>query len=160
MDGAQARGNFLVSVAGGGGAGELSRGSWPSIREGSRLISYPMTTSSRAPEVRSISRALLASAAGRERRALVQRALPLLLLGVAIVGVPALLLSSSGLSRLERLEAEREAARLEVSRLAKRVELLQARVHAIKTDPDEVERVARDQLGLVRQTDVVFHFRK
>lgn len=119
-----------------------------------------MATSFRAPEVRSISRALLTSAAGRERRALLQRALPILLLGVAIVGVPGLLLSSSGLSRLDRLRAEREAAQLEVSRLGKRVELLRARVRAIKTDPDAVERVARDQLGLVRQTDVVFHFRK
>lgn len=102
----------------------------------------------------------MTSAAGRERRALLQRALPILLLGVAIVGVPGLLLSSSGLSRLDRLRAEREAAQLEVSRLGKRVELLRARVRAIKTDPDAVERVARDQLGLVRQTDVVFHFRK
>jgi len=91
---------------------------------------------------------------------LVQRALPILLLGVAIVVVPALLLSSSGLFRLERLEAEREAARLEMSRLGKQVEVLRARVTDIKTDPNAVERVARDQLGLVRQTEVVFHFQK
>lgn len=107
-----------------------------------------------------MSRAVSTSAAARERRALVQRALPLLLLGVAIIAVPAMLLSSSGLFRLERLETEREAAQLEMSRLGKQVEVLRARVAEIKSDPDAVERVARDQLGLVRQTEVVFHFQK
>lgn len=102
----------------------------------------------------------MTSAAARERRALIQRILPLLLLGLAIVAVPAMLFSSSGLARLDRLEAEREAARLEMSRLGKRVEELRARVRHIKADPDAVERVARDQLGLVRQTEVVFHFHK
>lgn len=100
------------------------------------------------------------SAAVRERRALVQRALPLLLLGLALVAVPSMLFSSSGLARLERLESEREAANLELSRLGKEVEQLRARVRLMKTDPDAVERVARDQLGLVRQTEVVFHFQK
>lgn len=119
-----------------------------------------MASPLRAPEVRSISRSVLTSAAARQRRALVQRALPLFLLGLAIFGVPAMLFSSSGLTRLERLEAEREAVHLEMSRLGKQVEELRARVRDIKTDPDAVERVARDQLGLVRQTEVVFHFQK
>lgn len=107
-----------------------------------------------------MSRVVSTSAAARSRRALVQRALPLVLLGVAIVVVPAMLLSSSGIFRLERLETEREAAQLEMSRLGKEVEVLRARVEDIKSDPNAVERVARDQLGLVRQTEVVFHFQK
>lgn len=82
------------------------------------------------------------------------------LLALAALGVPALLISSSGISRLERLRIERETAELEISRLGKRIEELRAQVTRIKTDPDAVERVARDQLGLVRQTEVVFHFHK
>ncbi len=100
------------------------------------------------------------SSAQRERRALIQRALPLGLLALAALGVPTLLISSSGISRLERLRIERETAELEISRLGKRIEELRAQVTRIKTDPDAVERVARDQLGLVRQTEVVFHFHK
>lgn len=117
-----------------------------------------MSSRRRMPEVRSISRIVPTSATARQRRALLQRVLPLALLGCTAVVVPSLLFSSSGLSRLDRLEVEREAAELEVSRLNKRVEVLKARVRQMKTDPDAVERVARDQLGLVRQTEVVFHF--
>lgn len=113
-----------------------------------------------APEIRSVSRPSTLGAAQRERRALVQRVLPLALLALALVGVPALLVSSSGLSRLGRLRTERETAELEISRLGKQIEELRAQVKSIKTEPDAVERVARDQLGLVRQTEVVFHFQK
>ena len=47
---------------------------------------------------------------------------------------------------------------LEISRLSKRIHELRARTEAVRTDPLEVERVARDKLGLVRRTEVVFQF--
>ncbi len=100
------------------------------------------------------------SASSRRRRALLQRLLPILLLAVAIVGVPALLFSTSGLSRLDRLERERQEAELEMSRLGKQIDELRAEVREVREEPAAVERVARDELGLVRQTEVVFHFKK
>ena len=37
---------------------------------------------------------------------------------------------------------------------------LRAQVKRIKDDPAAVERVARDELGLVRQTEVIFQFKE
>jgi cell division protein FtsB len=84
--------------------------------------------------------------------------LPLLVLSLGILGMPALLLSSGGLQRLDRLQAERETVELEISRLSKRIEHLRSSAQALKSDPTAVERSARDELGLLRRTEIVFHF--
>jgi cell division protein FtsB len=44
--------------------------------------------------------------------------------------------------------------------LAQEIRELRAEVRQIKQDPAAVERVARDELGLVRQTEVVFQFKE
>lgn len=90
--------------------------------------------------------------------ALLQRVLPIAVLVVAAVSVPVMILSADGLGRLKHLEAEKERADEEVSRLSEQISRLRAEVRRIKDDPATVERVARDELGLVRQTEVVFQF--
>lgn len=75
------------------------------------------------------------------------------------LGAPILLLSSGGVARLDRLSSEQESVELEISRISKRIEHLRAEARALKHDPTQVERVARDQLGLVRRTEIVFQFR-
>jgi cell division protein FtsB len=87
-----------------------------------------------------------------------QRVLPLLVLAVAVVSVPFLMLSPSGLPRLRNLEEERRRANEEISRLGSQITALRAEVSRIKSDPAAVERAARDELGLVRTTEVVFQF--
>lgn len=87
-----------------------------------------------------------------------QRALPLGLLGLALVAVPVLVWSPSGLPRLERLKSERDQMRDKAARLSEEIRELQAEVARVKSDPSHVEQVARDELGLVRQTEVVFQF--
>jgi cell division protein FtsB len=69
-----------------------------------------------------------------------------------------MILSPHGLSRLERLKGERERSDEEISRIAQEIRELRAEVAEIRTSPAAVERVARDELGLVRQTEVVFQF--
>lgn len=91
---------------------------------------------------------------------LVQRILPLGVLGLALVSVPVLVLSPDGLSRLEHLKQEKRRADEEVSRLSQQISELREQVARIKDDPALVERVARDELGLVRKTEVVFQFRE
>ena len=91
-------------------------------------------------------------------RAALQRVLPLLVLALGALGTPWLLISTGGTARLARLEHEREQVELEISRLAKRIHELRARTRAVKSEAREVERVARDKLGLVRATEVVFQF--
>ena len=87
-----------------------------------------------------------------------QRVLPLIVLAVAAISVPVLMLSPTGLPRLRNLEEERRRANEEVSRLGSQIARLRAEVARIKTDPAAVERAARDELGLVRTTEVVFQF--
>lgn len=95
----------------------------------------------------------------RRELLLAKRVLPLIIVGVAIVSVPLMILSPEGLARLEHLEQEKKRADEEVSRLSSQIRKLRAEVRRIKDDPAMVERVARDELGLVRQTEVVFQFR-
>jgi cell division protein FtsB len=89
----------------------------------------------------------------------VQRVLPLAVLALAAISVPMLMLSATGLPRLESLRDEKVRADEEVSRLSQEIWELRAEVTRIKDDPAAVERAARDDLGLVRRTEVVFQFR-
>ena len=88
----------------------------------------------------------------------VQRLLPLAVLAVAAISVPMMMLSTTGLPRLQGLREEKVRADEEVSRLSQQIWELRAEVARIKDDPAAVERAARDELGLVRRTEVVFQF--
>jgi len=84
--------------------------------------------------------------------------MPLAVLAVAAISVPMLMLSATGLPRLQGLREEQVRADDEVSRLSQQIWELRAEVARIKDDPAAVERAARDELGLVRRTEVVFQF--
>lgn len=84
--------------------------------------------------------------------------MPLAVLVAAIISVPVMLMSPTGLTRLENLRRERAEAEREVTRLSREIRRLRAEVRRVKKEPAAVERVARDELGLVRQTEIVFQF--
>jgi cell division protein FtsB len=88
----------------------------------------------------------------------VERILPVTILVVAAVGAPALMFSSEGLPRLRSLEAEIAQVRAENAELARVNAQLHLKVRHLKQDPQAAERLARDELGLVRNTEVVFQF--
>jgi cell division protein FtsB len=69
-----------------------------------------------------------------------------------------MMLSATGLPRLQGLREEKVRADEEVSRLSQQIWELRAEVARIKDDPAAVEQAARDELGLVRRTEVVFQF--
>lgn len=89
---------------------------------------------------------------------LVERALPLTILAVAVVGAPVMILAPQGLPRLRALENELGEVRGENQELRRQIERLRGEVSHLRDDPAAVERIARDELGLVRQTEVVFQF--
>jgi len=91
---------------------------------------------------------------------LLQRLLPLIVLGVAVISVPIMIFSPDGLARLRALEEEKRRADEEISRLSAQIQEYRVQVRRIKEDPAFVERAARDELGLVRQTEVVFQFKR
>jgi cell division protein FtsB len=90
---------------------------------------------------------------------LVERLVPLGMLLVAAVSVPVMLWSPSGLPRLDALRGQRETLGLEVARLEREIERLRFEAQSIKTSPSSIERVARDELGLVRRTELVMQFK-
>jgi cell division protein FtsB len=89
-----------------------------------------------------------------------ERVLPLGVLATTLMVVPYLIWSDSGLPKLNRLRAERDGVFEKVSRLEQQITQLRAEVERVKSDPSAVEQAARDELGLVRQTDVVFQFQR
>ena len=107
---------------------------------------------------RSVSRNVSTTVVARKRRNLLYRGLPLALLCFGVLSTSWLLFSQGKFSQIEKLKSEHKAVELEISRLTSRIEFLKARAEALKNDPIAVERAARDQLGLVRQTEVVYHF--
>jgi cell division protein FtsB len=86
--------------------------------------------------------------------------LPASLLLVSATSVPLLIWSPTGLARLEALEQQRKGLQLEVQRLEREIDRLRIQAESVKTSPASIERVARDELGLVRQTELVMQFKK
>ena len=91
---------------------------------------------------------------------LLQRALPVAVLALALVSVPILIFQPEGLPRLRGLERELADVTAENQELKRDVGKLRADVRDLRDDPAAVERIARDQLGLVRKSEVVFQFGK
>ena len=90
--------------------------------------------------------------------ALVERALPIAVLVVAAIGAPVMILSPQGLPRLRGLQRELADVEEDNAELRRQIEALRGKVARLRDDPSAVERIARDDLGLVRQTEVVFQF--
>lgn len=90
--------------------------------------------------------------------AFVERVLPIGIMAVALVGAPILIFSPEGLPRLRGLEREMASVEEENTRLEREIEDLRGHVERLRDDPAAVERIARDDLGLVRRSEVVFQF--
>lgn len=94
----------------------------------------------------------------RRATRLAERVLPVAVLVLAVVGVPVMIFAPTGLPRLRGLERELGDVDEENAELRRDIEALRGRVARLRDDPAAVERIARDELGLVRQTEVVFQF--
>lgn len=88
----------------------------------------------------------------------IERVLPGAILVVAAVGAPVMIFSSDGLPRLRSLERELRQVDRENAEQRRQIEFLRKTVHGLKDNPHAVERIARDELGLVRRNEVVFQF--
>lgn len=86
------------------------------------------------------------------------RGLPLAVLTVSLVAVPVLVLEPQGLPRMRALDKELTQVEAENQELRRDVTRLRSEVHELRENPAAVERIAREQLGLVRRSEVVFQF--
>ncbi len=87
-----------------------------------------------------------------------ERALPIAILVLAVIGVPTLVFQPEGLPRMRGLEKELAGVTSENETLRRDVAKLRADVKELRDDPAAVERIARDQLGLVRKSEIVVQF--
>lgn len=90
----------------------------------------------------------------------IERVLPVIVLITAAVGAPVMIFSPQGLPRLRGIERELADVEQENAELRRQVDALRGRVTRLREDPAAVERIARDELGFVRQREVVFQFPK
>ncbi len=84
--------------------------------------------------------------------------LPFGLLVMAIVAVPLRILDPQGLPRYRALSEELVQIEGENERLEHEVRDLGRDVDALRSDPAAVERIARDELGMVREGELIFQF--
>lgn len=88
------------------------------------------------------------------------RGLPLAVLTVSVLAVPVLLLEPAGLPRMFALEKELAGVQAENTELRRDVGKLRSEVKDLRENPAAVERIAREHLGLVRKSEVVFQFER
>ena len=87
-------------------------------------------------------------------------ALPLLILAVAVVGVPVLVFEPQGLPRLRSLERDLDQVDAESRALEREIARLRVQNALLKDDLATIERVARQELGLVRKSEIVLQLPK
>jgi cell division protein FtsB len=84
--------------------------------------------------------------------------MPLGLLLFAILFVPARILDAEGLPRYRALRAELQQTRQNNARMRRQVHELTQQVARLRNDPQAIERIARDELGMLRSDEIVFQF--
>jgi len=88
------------------------------------------------------------------------RGLPLAVLTVSLIAVPVLVLEPEGMPRMRALDKELKDVEADNAELRRDVARLRTEVKDLRENPVAVERIAREQLGLVRKSEVVFQFDK
>ncbi|MCA9606901.1 MAG: septum formation initiator family protein [Myxococcales bacterium] len=84
--------------------------------------------------------------------------LPFGLLVLSIVSVPLSILDEQGLPRYRALREERAEIERVNDRLRRDVETLHRQVDDLRQDPEAIERIARDELGMIREDEILFQF--
>jgi cell division protein FtsB len=84
--------------------------------------------------------------------------LPFGLLVLSIVSVPLSILDEQGLPRHRALREELSAVERINDRLRRDVDTLHREVDGLRADPDAIERIARDELGMIREDEILFQF--
>ncbi len=85
----------------------------------------------------------------------------ILIVGGLCVGVyllASLIFGEMGLIKYYRMKAQYDALTDEIATLKQDNAILLQDVHALKTDPDRLELIARDKLGLARPGEIVYYY--
>ncbi len=77
---------------------------------------------------------------------------------MAMIAVPLRILDEQGLPRYRKLREELTHIRESNDRLEREGRALERQVDALRSDPAAIERIARDELGMVREGELIFQF--
>lgn len=80
-----------------------------------------------------------------------------LLVGTAVV-VPMKLHDDSGYKRVQRISAELEALNATNRRIRRENESVRKQIEAIQSDPDYIENIARNEMGMIGPDEVIYQF--
>ena len=78
------------------------------------------------------------------------------LLGIYLLA--SFIFGEMGLVKYYRMQAQFNSLKKEISSLKQDNAKLLGDVHALKTDPDRLEQIARDKLGLARPGEIVYYY--
>ncbi len=84
--------------------------------------------------------------------------MPFGLLVFAMFSVPVRILSEEGLPRYRSLKDQLTRLRDDNVALTQDIERLNREVKSLRNDPEAVERIARDELGMIREGELLFQF--
>ena len=82
----------------------------------------------------------------------------IILVIVIIVALYFVLADNRGLVHLLQMKAEKHKLTKEIQELAEENQNLKQEINLLKTDPKIIERMAREELGLVKKGEVVYRF--
>jgi cell division protein FtsB len=84
--------------------------------------------------------------------------IPLALLVLTSVAVPLHLADGNGMPRYLELRASLERARKNNAQMEREIAALRREIDQLRHDARSIERLARDELGMVRDGEIVFQF--
>lgn len=82
----------------------------------------------------------------------------LCLLVFTIIAVTVSIFDEKSLPRYQSLRAQLERSNSNAKQLEREVEALKKQVARLREDPQAVERIARDELGMIRGDELIFQF--
>lgn len=85
-------------------------------------------------------------------------ALPAALIITAAILVPYKLLDAQGVTRVDRLGLELRQINETNRRLIRDNAALRSKIRAFHSDPEYMEKVARDELGMVGPSEIIYQF--
>jgi len=84
--------------------------------------------------------------------------LPITLVIAGVVLVPMKVMDSRGSSRVEHLGKNLKELNESNRNLIRENEALRAKIRAFHSDPEYIEKVARDELGMVLPGEIIYQF--
>jgi cell division protein FtsB len=84
--------------------------------------------------------------------------MPFGLLVYAMCSVPLRIVSEEGYPRYRRLQGQLTKIKHDNVTLTEDIERLNREVKSLLHDPEAVERIARDELGMIREGELLFQF--